>query len=307
MKLVLTFTLALALALGTFSWFWFSSESSKAHVVAILQTTSNPDLDAVRQSFKEQLQKDFNENIQFIEENGLGKLDALQMMAQSFHEQKKIELILAIGTPAIQAIADIEKEKPLVFAAVTDPSVLELDLEKTHIYGVRTHIEAKDQVQAIVNSFSNINCVGLLYNPSETTSQSAALNLSTAMQEKGIEVESITVQSAADISQNLDSVCHKCDLILCPTDHLVKTSMPLITNITNTAKRPLVVSDLTLCGPNLATAAYGINYKEVGRLSSEIAFSLIQKNKPKEHVLQATPDWLLNTENYNKIFNPNTQ
>lgn len=299
------FTFTLALILGAFALFFISSrksaEFSKSHVIGILQTASHPALDMIKESFKEQLRKDFSDDVQFIEQNGLGQMSALQMMAKSFHQQKKIELILAIGTPAIQVMAGVEKEKPVVFAAVTDPSVLQIDLENSNIYGVSDAIDANAEIQAIVDAFSKIERVGLLYSSAEINSQSAALKLTQSLQEKGIQVQIITVQSVTDIPQSLESACRKCDLILSPTDHLVATSMPLIARITNAAKRPMVASDVTLCGPGLATAAYGVDYSEMGRYSAEVAFSLIQKKGPKKHVFQVEPDWVLNTENQKKL------
>jgi putative ABC transport system substrate-binding protein len=303
MKSALTFTLALIL--GAFALFYISSqkssELSKAHVIGIIQTASHPALDMIKESFKEQIRKDFSEDVQFIEQNGLGQMNALQMMAKSFHQQKKIELILAIGTPAIQVMAGIEKERPLVFAAVTDPSVLQVDLENGNIYGVSDAIEASDEIQTIINFFSKTERVGLLYSSAEINSQSAALKLTQAMQEKGIKVQVIAIQSVTDIPQSLESACRKCDLILSPTDHLVATSMPLIARITNAAKRPMVASDVTLCAPGLATAAYGVDYSEMGRLSAQMAFSLIQKKAPKKHILQIEPDWVVDTESYKKL------
>src|SRR5699024_12845722 len=59
------------------------------------------------------------ENIEIESVNAQGAQDNLNPMAEQL--AKNNDLILSLGTATTQALANVEKEKPIIFTAVTDP------------------------------------------------------------------------------------------------------------------------------------------------------------------------------------------
>src|SRR5262245_6282467 len=112
--------IGVCLLLGLLAFKKSRSKSEEKIIIGILQTASHPALDRARIGFKEQILKNIP-SAQFIEQNGEGIASAAQSIAAAFHANDAVVAIFAIGTPAAQAIARVEKQKPIIFAAVTDP------------------------------------------------------------------------------------------------------------------------------------------------------------------------------------------
>jgi putative ABC transport system substrate-binding protein len=174
-------------------------------------------------------------------------MSSLQMMAQSIIRRSEIALTLSIGTAATQAITSIETQKPIVFAAVTDPSILKVNLDSGNVYGISDAVSAQAQMDLIRAHFPTAQKIGLIFNPSEPNSLYALKKLQEAISKLHLESFPIGIQSSSEVPAMVESAVRKCDLILAPTDNLVAMSMPLIAKITRRANIPLVASDLLLC------------------------------------------------------------
>lgn len=270
-----------------------ATKSAQSHqeVIAILQTAPHPALDAVKNSFKKELENQLGQDVIFIEQNGFGQMSSLQTMAQSFHQKKNINLVLAIGTPAVQAMASVEKKRPIVFAAVTDPSILKIDLEKSQVFGISDGVEASEQIQQIKASFPSVKRIGLIFSVCEANSIGAIQKLKEAIEKQGLESIEIGLQLASEIGSILESSSSKCDLWLAPTDNLVAMSMPLISRIAQKKQLPIVTSDIMLFDQG-ATAAFGIDYNQAGVEAANLALSLLKNSKPVPHVQLMQARWV---------------
>jgi putative ABC transport system substrate-binding protein len=91
--------------------------------VGIVQIVEHPALDAARDGFIAQMAKNgFEKDKQVVYDvkSAQGNMDTAISIAQKF-QGDKVDLILAIATPAAQAAAQTTKDIPILFTAVTDP------------------------------------------------------------------------------------------------------------------------------------------------------------------------------------------
>lgn len=273
MKKILFITLTL-LALVAGKWY-IQAGSTPCLTIAILQTAAHPALDMAACAFKEQLQSSYKGEIRWIESQGMGQTSTLAAMAQSFHRDSRINLVFTIGTAATQVMAIAERNKPIVFAAVTDPSILHLG-SQDNVCGCSDAIDASNQITVIRTLMPQVKNIALLFNPAESNSQSAVKKLQLALQEMSIGYTMAPIQSATDIPSVVTRACESSDLLLAPADNLVATTMPLIAKIAASHQKNVIASDTLLCGPGLASAAFGIDYGRCGAGAAHLAQMLIQ-------------------------------
>jgi putative ABC transport system substrate-binding protein len=243
--------------------------------IGILQTASHPALDAVREGFIEQAQKGIDKNIAFVVKNAQGSVPAAQAIAHQFHGDKSINAILAIATPAAQAINSVEKEKPIIIAAVTDPSSLGLG---NNVTGVKDMIDVKAAIDMLQQLVPQAQTIGLLYTNAEANSVALVKLLRAELESRGLETMDFAVTSEAEMPAAAERAFAKTDVILSPTDNSVASSIALISSIAHKYKKPFIASDNLLVRHG-ALAARGIDYRENGKQAAQLAKRILIDGK----------------------------
>ncbi|HEV2917278.1 MAG TPA: ABC transporter substrate-binding protein [Candidatus Babeliales bacterium] len=259
-----------------------TQRKNSIYSIGILKTTSHSALDEAEKGFIEELKKLMHDDIGFIIKNGQGSITSIHTIAQQFHSNKQIDAFLAIATPAAQALSSVEKERPIIIAAVTDPISLGLIHPKTNVCGTKDMIDIKAQIEMLVQLIPNAKTVGLLYTNTETNSLVSAQLMRDELSRQGLIPLDFTVSNESDIPAVVELACRKSDVILAPNDNTISSAITLVTSIINTRKKPFIVSDNMLVKFG-ALAARGIDYKESGKQAAEMAYSiLVEGKKPYE-------------------------
>ena len=94
--------------------------ADKEFRVGIIQLTEHAALDAARQGFEDALNAS-GLNVTIETQNAQGEQTICATIATKFVNDK-VDLILAIATPAAQAAAQATKDIPILVTAVTDPA-----------------------------------------------------------------------------------------------------------------------------------------------------------------------------------------
>lgn len=239
--------------------------------IGIIQTASHPALDRARIGFKTELARQMP-GVQFIEQNAEGIASQAQSIAAALHANKNVVAIFAIGTLAAQASAHVEKQKPIIIAAVTDPKGS--GLIQSNLTGTSDRIEASKHVELIKNLVPSTQRVTLLYTLGEANSAAAVREMNLALRERDLEVVLVGVQQASDVVTATLHATQKADVIWVPSDNLLVSAMPTIARIARENKTPLIVSD----PPSVergALACVGVDYKKAGEESAKIAARIL--------------------------------
>lgn len=255
--------------------FFFTNQAlfQTGEFVGILQTATHPALDRVRVEFMDELNR-LNPEIKFVVQNAQGSVSNANSIAELFHAQKKIRAIFAIGTPAVQAAARAEKQKPILISAVSDPQSLDLG---SNVCGTTDRIDTDQQASWIAKMA--ITKVAILHNPSEANSQVMVKRMQRSLKEMNIESFLFNLHSENEIAQTVAAAAQKGEAILLPTDNLCASALPLIAK--EAKKRLVIASDITLVDQG-AHAAQGVDYGTLGKITAGQAHQVLSGILPEE-------------------------
>lgn len=278
-KPVITLLILLTLLVGTVIVRRLEkSDRSAKYTIGILQTASHPALDATLNGFMTELKNQFGDQVDVVVQNAQGSVANAQAIAQQYHANSRFNAFFAIATPATQALSSVEKSRPIVIAAVTDPKALGLTDPNTNVCGVSDMIDVGMTVDMISKLTPNAKKIGLIYTNGETNSTTLAKQMNEILLAKGFATNDFTISNETDVAAVADLASRKSDLILAPTDNTVASTINIIAKIALQQQKPLIVSDnlLVQYGP---LAARGVSYENCGRLAGQITIQILLENK----------------------------
>ena len=191
-------------------------------------------------------------------------------------------LILAIATPAAQAVANTTKDIPILVTAVTDPAASKLvatnEAPGGNVSGTSDLTPVKEQMNLITKLVPSAKKVGLLYCSSEANSKFQIELAKKELSALGMEGVEATVSNSNEIQQVVQSLIGKVDVIYIPTDNMLASGMGTVAQVTTPAKIPVIVGEEGMV-KNGGTATYGINYYNLGKLTAVQAVSILKDGK----------------------------
>jgi putative ABC transport system substrate-binding protein len=242
----------------------------------------------------EELNQQLNNEVSFIIYNAEGSISQAYSLAQRFHANKEINAFFTIATPATQAMSAVEKERPIIIAAVTDPIAMGLIYPETNVCGTNDMIDVKQEINMLTALVPQAKTVGLLYTLGESNSVVLVNLMRKELEAKGLIAIDFAITNESDVQAVVESACRKVDVLLAPTDNIVASTIGFIVSLTLKCNRPLIVSDNMLVKSG-ALAARGVDYKENGKQAAHIAMKLLKgEKKPYElPIEQATSDHIV--------------
>lgn len=279
-----------------------SSDDQKK--IGVVQLVEHDALDASYKGFKEGLEeagyKD-GDKIQIDYKNAQNEQANCQTIAQQFASDKK-DLVLAIATPAAQAMANESKDIPILVTAVTDPADAKLvksnDKPETNVSGTSDLTPVKQQMELLKKLVPDCKKVAMLYCSAEANSKFQVELAKKEAKALGIEGVDATVSESSEIRQVVESLKGKVDAIYSPTDNMIAAGVNTVSMVANEAKLPFIVGEEGMCtGGGLAT--YGINYYELGKQTAVQAVKILEgKADPKTMAVeyQEDADLIINEE-----------
>lgn len=268
-KVSLILMLLLAVACG-------KKEDEKI-TIGITQIVEHPALDAAKKGFEEVLKaSEFGSRIEFEEKSAQGDMAVAQTIAEGFVNSQK-NMILAIATPTAQASFNATKDIPILITAVTDPKAAGLIGE--NVTGTSDATPIEKQFNLIKKIYPQAKTVGIIYNIGEQNSE-IQVNQAKAIADKfGFKIEAVGVSNINEISQGLDSLLDKVDVLYAPTDNLIASSMPLISEKSIAKKKGIIAAEKGMVEAG-ALATEGIDYYELGKQTGEMAIRVLKGEKP---------------------------
>lgn len=276
--------------------------------IGISQIVEHPALDSSRKGFLDALKSkgyEDGKNIEIDFQNAQGDIPTTQTIAQNFVADKK-DIIFAIATPTAQAAFNTTKEIPILITAVTDPvsSGLVKSLEKsgTNVTGTTDMTPVEKQFNLLKKLIPNAKKVGIIYNTSEANSEIQVKLAKNISSKYGLQVVDVGITNVNEVSQGIDSLLDKVDVLYTPTDNLVASSMPLIVDKCTKKSIPIISGEKAhVESGSLATD--GIDYYKLGFQTGIMAVDIINGKSPKDMPVEALKDTKLtiNTNTAQKL------
>lgn len=261
-----------------------SSAGTKVFHIGVVQLVEHPALDAAYKGFVDGLKEAGyvdGQNIKLDYQNAQGEQANCQTIATKLVNDKS-DLILAIATPAAQAVANTTKTIPILVTAVTDPATSKLVASNTapggNVTGTSDLTPVEEQIKLLKQILPKAKKVALLYCSSESNSKIQADLARKAAAANGLETVDATVSNSNEIQQVTQSLVGKVDAIYAPTDNMIAAGMATVSMVAQAAKLPVIVGESGMVTKG-GLATYGINYYDLGKLTAAQAVKILKDDK----------------------------
>ena len=288
MKKVLTVLLVLVMAMSLFAGCGNvvdGGNETRTVKVGILQLMEHPSLNTIRESIIEGLADAGyvdGENMVIDYQNGQNDMTIMKTAAQTF-VANGCDVIIAIATPAAQAVLSETTEIPIVFAAVTDPVdaglVDSLEQPGGNVTGTSDEVSAEMIMNLAEEITPGFKTIGALYSSGEDNSASVIAGLKAYADAKGLKVVESAVTNSSEVQQAAQYLADKVDVVYSPIDNTVASAMAVATEVFNSQKIPFYVSaDSMVADGGLAT--YGIDYTVLGKETGAMVAQVLGGEDP---------------------------
>lgn len=244
--------------------------------VAIIQCASNPSLDLLRDSTIRNIKKNFEKEVTFIIKNADASLIQANTICSQLYNNRDIDLFFTIGSGPTQAIAHLEKERPIVFAGINNPEDIGLK-EETNVTGTIDSIDKANIFEMITKIIPNIKRIGILRTGGELN-EKECIGFKELCQKENITCKDFTVLNESDVIFQTREACRKIDALFVPTDSIVASAISFVIKETKKNKIPLFLAfnEPVALG---ALAGCGIDYKKNGECIASMIISILRQKK----------------------------
>lgn len=254
--------------------------SDQVYKIGVSQLVEHPALDASYQGFIDGLKEAGIEegvNLKIDYQNAQGDQSNTNTIATKLVNDGS-DLILAIATPAAQAVANATKDIPVLVTAVTDPAGANLvasnEAPGGNVTGTSDLTPVAKQMELLTQLVPDAKTVGILYCSSEANSKIQADIAKKEAEALGLEFVEATVSNSNEIQQVVQSLVGKVDAIYAPTDNMIAAGMQTVALVADPNKIPVIAGEAGMVESG-ALATYGIDYYNLGKQTAAQAVKIL--------------------------------
>lgn len=244
--------------------------------IGVLQLVEHEALDASNRGFVDALDE-AGISYTIDQQNAQGDQSSCQTIAAKLVGDQD-DLILAIATPAAQAVAGATTEIPIVATAITDFAdsglVADNKAPGNNVTGSSDLTPVEAQIKMLHTVLPEAKTVGVLYCTAEANSELQAAMAKEACESLGLTAQNYTASSSNEIQSVVESMVGKVDAIYVPTDNTMAASAALICSIAKENVIPVVAGESGIFNAG-ALCTYTIDYYELGKLAGQMAVRIL--------------------------------
>ena len=259
-----------------------ANESSKdGYTVGICQLVQHVALDAATQGFIDTLKAELGEeNVTILNENASGSGETCTTIVNNF-VNKKVDLIMANATAALQAAVNGTDTIPVLGTSITEYGVaLGLDdfngTVGGNVSGASDLAPLSEQADMILDLYPDAQNVALLYCSSEPNSEYQVKEIRRLLVEKGLDDANIKDYSFTD-SNDVKSIAAAAaafaDVIYIPTDNTAASCTEIINGVIGEV--PVIAGEEGICS-GCGVATLSISYYDLGVATGKMAVKILK-------------------------------
>ena len=293
---LLSLLLALVMALSLAACSKPSAGNNKKYVVGISQYVTHDALDAATNGFIDAMDKAFGKDgWEYDLQNAAEDSNMCSTIATTF-VSKKVDLIMANATPALQAAAAATSDIPILGTSVTEYGVA-FGIENfsgtlgTNVSGTSDLAPLDQQAQMIKDWYPDAKNVGLLYCSKEDNSQYQVDTVQKYLENLGYTCKQYAFSDSNDIAAVCQNAADNSDVLYIPTDNSAASNTGIIDNICH-GNIPVFCGEEGICkGCGMATLS--ISYYDIGYKTGEMAAQILKgEAKVEEMAIQYAPEFV---------------
>ena len=250
------------------------------YTVGIVQLVDHVALDAANKGFREELKALMNEQgktVKFDNKSASNDIGNCTTISNTF-VSKKVDLILAIATPAAQAAAAATKDIPVLFTAVTNPVVAKLvedwDNPNTNVSGTSDLNPVQDQIDLIRRLVPEVKKIAVFYDTDEANSLYQVELVEEYCKELDIKVVRKGLTEIGNLEVTYKSL-GDVDAIYIPTDNTLANGAEYVHTLNKNGKKLPIVCGEQGMNDKCGVATYGIDYYELGKQTARMAYKIL--------------------------------
>lgn len=254
-------------------------------LVAITQIVSHPSLDAIHKGIVDELSEQKykeGENIRYMYEVAQGDMAIAGQIAKKFAGESPA-VTVPISTPSAQTVAAAVRNKPIVFAAITDPVgaklVKGMGKSGTNITGLSDAIDVKQHMEMIKKIVPSAKRIGRIYNPGETNSVSVNNDFKEFFKGTDSSIVEAVATKSSEVLSAARSLVGKVDIIYMAHDNTTASALEGVIKVAEQNNIPIFAADTDSVERGVL-AGIGFDYYDVGRATGKRVASILQGTKP---------------------------
>jgi putative ABC transport system substrate-binding protein len=265
-----------------------AAQTPKTHRIGVLFPggAQYETLNGLREGLKE-LGLDEGKQFIFVIKDTKGETAAAEEGAKAF-ERENVSLVYALTTQVITTAKTATTKVPIVFAIGSDPVAGGL-VDSFPVPGGRltgVHYLIRDltakRLEILKEILPKANRVLTYYDPANRVSTEGATMARDEGKRLGIRLIESYVSSVSDVQRELQKLKREdADAFFFIPDPLVGGQSQLIIDTAKAKKLPMMFQEQSMVA-NGALAAYGQNYREIGRLSAKYVQQVLNGAPPKD-------------------------
>ena len=250
--------------------------------VGICQLAQHEALDAATKGFKDALKEELGSQVAFDEQVANGESATCSTIVNSF-VSKKVDLIMANATPALQAAFNATDTIPILGTSITEYGVA-LGLEnfsgvtEVNVSGTSDLAPLKEQATMVKDLFPDAHKVGLLFCSAEANSLYQVQVVEQELQAKGFTTERIAFSDSNDMAVTLTAKAPSLDVLYVPTDNTCADNATTIDAICETNHLPVFAGEENLC-KKCGVVTLSISYYNIGLKTGKMAAEILKGEK----------------------------
>ncbi len=249
------------------------------YTVGICQILTHEAVAQAAQGFMDALDEALGKgNVVYELKDASGDASICSLIVNDFVADE-VDLILANGTPALQAAAAATGDIPILGTSITEYGVA-LDIDDFHgtvggnVSGTCDLAPLDLQAQMIPALFPQAASVALLYCSAEPNSLYQVETVSAHLKAMGLNAVPYPFLDSNDMAAVTMNACENADVIYIPTDNTVAANATIVDNICQPKGIPVVTGDTGTCAA-AGVAVLGISYYDLGLLTGQMAVQVL--------------------------------
>ena len=253
--------------------------------IALFAPAIHPAMDEINEGFVHTLEKK-NTAYSFDTYNAQGNPTLLRAQAEEII-LGNYNLIFTIGATCTQTIYELTKKKdihtPVVFTAVDRPVNMGIAKSLTssgnHLTGITSTKEYEKQIDLLLHIKPTVKNILLVYDPAQSGGQDEdRKQIEKLVKTRKIKFQFVTVSTANEIQQKVQSFMQNIDTILILKDHTVVSGVDSLITLCNRYNVTLYATDHN-SGQKGAVLSYDVSEYEYGSAAAIKAHSILELHK----------------------------
>lgn len=260
-----------------------SATAGKTYRIGITKIVAHPALDAVEKGVQDELAAR-GISATFDLQNANGDVNTATQIATKF-KTDNVDAVVAIATPTAIAAANTIKDKPVIFAVVTDPVgaglVSSLDKGQGNVTGLSDKTDILQHLTLFAR-VAKIKTLGYIYTSSEANSASSRADVEAACAKLGLKLITQSINNSSEVKQATEAIIGRVDGIYLTTDNTVFSALPALVGVALANKKPVFSSDTTSAIEGGCLIASGFDYYKAGRATGVILADVLGGKAPAD-------------------------